>query len=61
MLASIYHPSKKDMSFGQFGMKSWSRMKKELDKCDLLCANCHMEVHNPQDKIYHRILGIVEK
>ena len=21
-------------------------MKKEIDKCVLLCANCHMEVHD---------------
>jgi transcription elongation factor Elf1 len=26
--------------------RSWDRVKKELDKCTLVCANCHREVHS---------------
>jgi hypothetical protein len=37
-------PTKKDFTISK---KSWSieRLKNEIDKCDLLCRNCHAEVH----------------
>jgi hypothetical protein len=35
-------PSKKEFTLaGNIGRLSWSRVKAEVDKCDLLCANCH--------------------
>lgn len=37
-------PDQKD--FGVSAVtKAWNTVKSELDKCDLLCLNCHAEVH----------------
>lgn len=45
-------PSKKDFGISAKGYtRSWELIKKELDKCILVCSNCHKEIHAGFTKI----------
>ena len=38
--------TQKDFGIAASGItRSWDKMKIELDKCILLCSNCHREIH----------------
>ena len=42
-------PDKKDFSISQNSNMSWERVKRELEKCILICSNCHREIHSQWD------------
>jgi hypothetical protein len=39
-------PNEKDFGIGSYTVLSWDKVKIELDKCILVCANCHREIHD---------------
>jgi|19_taG_2_1085344.scaffolds.fasta_scaffold03914_7 hypothetical protein len=46
----FHHLRDKEYAVGNLIRKvpKWDKLKEELDKCILLCANCHRELHYPK-------------
>ncbi len=48
--------SRKDFGISSKGYtRSWKRVKEELDKCILVCANCHRELHARVSSSYRKL------
>lgn len=47
------NPEEKDFNWKALRNMSLDKLKKELDKCDLVCHNCHSEIHWHLDNEYN--------
>jgi ferredoxin len=59
----FHHKDKTTKEFGlsDRGMtRSWEKIKLEVEKCVLVCANCHREIHSGSIKLAHNTLSLVK-
>ena len=48
----FHHRNREEKEFliSSFGSSSFHKLKNELDKCDLVCANCHGEIEEEYNR-----------
>lgn len=44
-------PEHKTFALSEAFIHAWSRLAEEILKCDLLCANCHMEIEEQNELV----------
>jgi hypothetical protein len=53
--------STKEFELSQRGLtRSWEKIISEAEKCLLVCANCHREIHSGTFQLAHRGLSLVK-
>lgn len=64
MAAFEFHhknPLEKDFQIGPAANKSWKVLEKELNKCELICSNCHKIEHSfEKDKAFLTKIKIIK-
>jgi len=48
------NPDEKEYQISTIMLYSWQRIKEEIDKCQLLCANCHAEEHYIEREVEYK-------
>ncbi len=41
-------PGTKSFGFGESTRRSWASLRAEIKKCDVICRNCHAELHEEE-------------
>ncbi|MFZ5982484.1 MAG: hypothetical protein ACOYS2_02865 [Patescibacteria group bacterium] len=51
-------PSIKEFGLSKDGLtRSWEKVRKEVESCILVCANCHRELHSQKRSLKQKCLG----
>ncbi len=50
------NPEEKDFNFGDMKSRKWEDIKDELNKCILLCSNCHRVEHSKYEETSSLVL-----
>lgn len=49
-------PSQKEFTISKYSVLNIEKLKKEVDKCDLLCRNCHAEIHDEKYRVIRKLM-----